>query len=316
MLELLGAVPRGYDLAGDYRATPRGIAGFYDPNDGVVRVRRRDGIGGLGLLWEFVVAHEVDHAIDDATFAFPGDAATDDDSALAAMAVIEGDATLAEQMYASKYVGLPAELGALAQTDGAVTPPDYPPYLLAESQFRYVEGARYLCYRYLQGGWNRVDDEFASPPPSTYSVLFPERRAPVIVAPSEVPAPPIGWVDRGTESFGAANVLWLLQAPGADAAKARPAARDAAADWAGGSVTRFRRGADNAVVLHIGSAGGVLCGALTDWYGAMRPAAARTGGEDAVDFVEADQAARVRCVGNEVHVAIGPDAAVVQRLAE
>jgi hypothetical protein len=55
---------------------------------------------------------------------------------------------------------------------------------------------------------------------------------------------------------------------------------------------------------------------MSDWYGAMRPGATRSGGGDTVDFVEADQAARVRCVDGEVHVAIGPDTTVVVPLAE
>jgi hypothetical protein len=55
---------------------------------------------------------------------------------------------------------------------------------------------------------------------------------------------------------------------------------------------------------------------MSDWYAAMRPAATRSGSGDTVDFAEADQVARVRCVGDEVHVAIGPDASVVKPLAE
>jgi hypothetical protein len=316
MLELLGAVPRGYDLAGAYGDAPSGIAGFYDPGDRIVRVRGRDGRDGLGPLWEVVLAHEVDHAIDDAVFGLPGDQATDADSVLAATAVGEGDATIAMQIYASTYLGMPAELGALVEANGRNPDPDYPPYLLAEAQFPYVEGTRYLCYRYLQGGWNRVDREFVSPPTSTYAILFPELPAPKTVEPSPVLDAPSGWNDWGTESFGAANILWLLQAPGADRAKALPVARDAAADWMGGTVSLFRRGSRNAVVIRLTSATGALCGAMTDWYGAMRPRATRTAAGDTIDFVESDQISRVRCDGNEVHVAIGPDATVVKSLAE
>lgn len=316
MLELLGAVPRGYDLAGAYGDTPSGIAGFYDPGDGIVRVRGRDGSDGLGPLWEVVLAHEVDHAIGDATFSLPGDDATDADSALAASAIGEGDATILMQLYASTYLGMPAELGALTEANRRNPDAHYPHYLLAEAEFPYVEGARYLCYRYLQGGWSRVDREFSSPPTTTYAILFPELPAPKTVEPSVVLGAPSGWNDWGTESFGAANVLWLLQAPGTDVAKALPMARDAAADWTGGTINLFRRGSRNAVVMRLTSATGALCGAMTDWYSAMRPGATRTTGGDNVDFVEADQLARVRCVGNEVHVAIGPDATVVEGLAE
>jgi hypothetical protein len=316
MLELLGAVPRGFDLAGAYGDAPSGIAGFYDPGDHIVRVRGRNGSDGLGPLWEVVLAHEVDHAIDDATFGLPGDDAADADSALAATAVGEGDATIAMQLYASTYLGMPAELGALIEAGRLNPDPHYPPYLLAEAQFPYVEGARYLCYRYLQGGWSRVDREFTSPPTTTYAIMFPELPAPKTVEPSLVVGAPSGWNDWGTESFGAANVLWLLQAPGADSAKALPVARDAAADWTGGTVNLFRRGSRNAVVLRLTAATGALCRAMTDWYGAMRPRATRTAGGDSVDFVDVDQVARVRCVGNEVHVAIGPDSPVVESLAE
>ncbi len=316
VLELLGAVPRGYDLAGAYGDAPSGIAGFYDPNDGVVRVRRRDGSDGLGPLWEVVLAHEVDHAIDDATFGLPGDQATDADSALAAAAIGEGDATIAMQLYGSTYLGLPAELSALAEASSQNPYPDYPPYLLAQAQFPYVEGARYLCYRYLQGGWNRVDREFIAVPKTTRDIMFPERKPAPAVEPSEVSVTPTGWDDWGSESFGAANVMWLLQAPGTDSTKALPGARDTAADWMGGTVSLFRRGGRRAVALRLSTASGALCAAMVDWYGAMRPGATRSGGAATVDFEEADQSARVRCVDGEVHVAIGPDASVVGPLAE
>ena len=38
------------------------VAGFYDPDDSIVRVRGRDGRDGLGPLWEVVLAHEVGRA--------------------------------------------------------------------------------------------------------------------------------------------------------------------------------------------------------------------------------------------------------------
>jgi hypothetical protein len=110
--------------------------------------------------------------------------------------------------------------------------------------------------------------------------------------------------------------MWLLQAPGTDTTKALPAAREAAADWAGGSISLFRRGGRRAVSLRLSTGTGALCAAMTDWYAAMRPGATRSGAGDTVDFAETDQAARVRCVNGEVHVAIGPDATVVGPLAE
>ncbi|MDQ1426122.1 MAG: hypothetical protein QOD72_3620, partial [Acidimicrobiaceae bacterium] len=316
MLELLGAVPPGYDLAGAYGDAPSGIAGFYDPSDGVVRVRRRDGSDGLGPIWEVVLAHEVDHAIDDSAFGLPGDLATDVDSELAATAIGEGDATIAMQLYASTYLGLPAELSALAEASARNPAAGYPPYLLAQAQFPYVEGARYLCYRYLQGGWNRVDREFLAVPATTYQVMFPERQQAAAVVPSEVGAVPPGWEGTGIESFGAANVMWLLQAPGADATKALPGARDAAGDWRGGAVSVFRHGGSSAVALRLSTASGALCAAMSNWYAAMRPGATRSDNGDAVEFTEADHVARVRCVAGEVHVAIGPSAAVVDPLAD
>jgi hypothetical protein len=316
VLELLGAVPRGYDLVAAYGDAPSGVAGFYDPSDSTVRVRRRDGTDGLGPLWEVVLAHEVDHAIDAKALGVPGEVAFDIDAAAAADAVREGDATLVMQLYASEHLGIPAELGALAEASRHIPSLDYPPYLRAQAQFSYVEGVRYLCYRLLQGGWSRVNREFTAPPTSTYAVLFPDRASPVVVRTSEVGAVPSGWRDSGTEAFGAANVMWLLQSPGADVTKALPGAREIAADWRGGTVDLFRRGSRYAVALRLGTATGALCGAMVDWYAAMRPGATRAGSGETVEFTELDQVALVRCTGDEVRVAIGPDARVARSLAD
>src|SRR5712692_4810428 len=71
------------------------VAGFYDPSTKALTVREKPpgSVGGSGDAFELVLAHEVEHALQDQHFGFPDmEKLPDDDTRLARMALYEGDA--------------------------------------------------------------------------------------------------------------------------------------------------------------------------------------------------------------------------------
>ena len=88
--------------------------------------------------------------------------------------------------------------------------------------------------------------------------------------------PPPGGTARHDDTFGAAQLLWLFEAPGGDtaAAIADPAASTAA--WAGGEVRLWDVDGDPVVGLSLADRGAgdpPLCGSVTDWFAAAAPGA-------------------------------------------
>jgi len=170
------------------------IAGFYDPQSGklflvpsgvpsvgwmvklVQFVLRRD------LVNEMLLAHELTHALQDQHFGVlaAADDPTNDDRSLTLHAVLEGDATLAGFAYVfgglpdSSLLDLVDRLGAVPDEIQAALP-DTPPVLRDSLVFQYSEGARFVAFAYLRGGWPAVDALLAHPPSSTEQILWPDK---------------------------------------------------------------------------------------------------------------------------------------------
>ena len=172
-------------------------AGFYDPRtkrlvlaktamraagmkvDFLGRVFGRDFVG------EFLVAHELTHALQDQHFGIPTqpEPVTDahGDRELARRALLEGDATIAGFAYLFRATpdakliatierqlhGVPAEL--------AKKYPDVPELVRASLAFQYDDGTSFAGRALASGGWEAVDRAHADPPESTEQVLHPER---------------------------------------------------------------------------------------------------------------------------------------------
>ena len=172
-------------------------AGFYDPRTkrlviaesvpGVPSV----GAGLLGFLTgrdlvsEFLVSHELTHALQDQHFHLPTrpEPLLDGhgDRELARHALLEGDATLAGfayvlgrqldrrtiEMVERQLHGVPAEL--------AKKYPDLPELLRASLAFQYDDGTTFVGQALAAGGWAAVDRAHLDPPESTEQVLHPAR---------------------------------------------------------------------------------------------------------------------------------------------
>ena len=95
VLKLLGLIEPDVDLrAISGSVFGEGVAGYYDPRS--KRLRLVDG-AAPGPLAEIVLAHELNHALEDQHFGLALDETATDDAALARVALIEGTAMLVMQ---------------------------------------------------------------------------------------------------------------------------------------------------------------------------------------------------------------------------
>lgn len=323
ILTSLGAIAPGTDLR-DLQAETLGqqVAGFYDPRSSEL-VIRQSGVEP-GPFDRVTLAHELDHALTDQVLGLPlpdQPVQGREDRDLASLAVVEGDATLIMQRFATS-LSFQEQLQLLdpeviAQSEVGLG--DFPPYLRQELLFPYEGGLRFVCQLFARGGWNAVNAAYTDPPESTAQILFPDRyfadAQPVDPGdPGTLGGP---WHRAATEEFGAANLLWLLRASEGQSPTADP--MDAASAWAGGEVELWTRGADSAVSLALVDVPGAtvdLCRTMADWYRASfegRDAPRRTDEALARDGPEQD--AVVTCPGDEVFVGIGPDLRTARAVA-
>ena len=326
-LAALGAAEPGTDLRGEVVELLEGqVAGFYDTDTKELVVRADGAADGLDAVERVTLAHELEHALADQALGLPDlddPAPGREDASTATLALVEGDAQLVTELFVS--VGLSLEEQVSLATSGASGAGlDEAPYYLARSLlFPYVEGAEFACALYERGGWEAVDRALADPPTTTAQVLFPSRyfarEAPVPPrAPDGLPA---AW--RATEplAFGAADLLFLFEAPGGSPDRALDDPLGRAGTWAGGALHVWTRGADTATATLLSEREGGneprLCDSIVSWYRGSFPGAAAAspmpGEALAVDGERQD--AVVRCGGGEVRLGTGPDLATARRAA-
>ena len=183
-----------------------------------------------------MIAHEVVHALQDEHFDLThGPFAphpADHDGELAALALVEGDATDVQSRYVAT-LSAGDLLGELARTLGAVPAgagAHTPPYLERQLLFPYSAGESFVRALRAHGGQSLLDRAFAHPPRTSAAVLDPERYIAGDPAPQAVPLPAGAFTF--TSTFGAEDVVALT-------------GRDALAKgWLGGRLGLSRRGLD------------------------------------------------------------------------
>ena len=317
ILTALGAVPRDLNLVeARARALTSAVAGFYVPETGELVVRASD--EELGPLEWVTLVHELQHALADQRLALPVPEEPRpgrEDADLAALAVVEGDATLTMQRYSSslpfeEQLGL-FDIEAIAEAEAGLA--GFPYFLEQELLFPYEDGLAFVCELYDAGGWAAVDRAYRQPPTTTAQVLFPERYARGVLAvdPEDTRRLAAPWRLRGTHEFGAAMLQWLLEAPGGDPGRAVADPIAAADAWAGGEVRLWTRGEASAVGLALSEREGdeVLCSAVSDWYAAAFPGATAEGSATGRGLVldGSSQDAALVCQEDSVRLGIAPD---------
>jgi hypothetical protein len=176
-LHLLGVLKRGESLEQVERSELIGqVAGLYVPQSGRLYV-----LASGGSAPRSVIAHEVTHALQDAHFHLTRGAfaphARDHDGELAALALVEGDATDVQSRYVATLS--PGDLiSELARTLGSI--PSHPggrsvPYLQRELVYPYTAGQEFVRALRARGGQRLLDQAFRHPPRTTAAVLDPAR---------------------------------------------------------------------------------------------------------------------------------------------
>lgn len=226
------------------------IAGYYDYTTDKLVVVTQD--GEMTVSDKVTLAHEIDHALQDQHFDLESmdEIAEDDDQSFAITALTEGDATLLMNNYVFTYLD-PMELlelfGESGNEDFDVFD-NAPRYIQDSLLFPYQEGQTLVEALQADGGYERIDAAFASPPLSTEQILHPEK----YLGPN--PDPPVtveltdistnlgeNWTLLDSNVLGEWDIRIMLDEMGADDATS------AAAGW-GGSRYQVYESGDGAAV--------------------------------------------------------------------
>jgi hypothetical protein len=164
-------------------------------------------------LAEFVLSHELTHALEDQRFGLPVEVGLSDDRTLAETALVEGTATTVMNRYAQRYLDVFA-LAAEAETLESGAGDELPRFAEAEVTFSYLDGSRFVEDLIdLGAGWTLVDYAYERRlPATTEQILHPEKyvsdeRPLPVAAPATLGS---GWraIDTGTlGEFGTREVL-------------------------------------------------------------------------------------------------------------
>jgi hypothetical protein len=244
--QTIGVIPPGTDMRTVMLQFETGqVAGYYDPNTGeLVYI----GTTQLSVKDEFVLAHELTHAIDDQHFNLKRlnklDSSCGDDDQQAALGAIEGSA----QYFATQV--LLRFPGALAPDNGSSggSLEGVPPFVTSLELWPYAAGQAFISARIADGGLRAVNAVLRRLPVSTEQVIHPElypndRPQPVDI-PDLGPALGTGWHDLDVQQVGE-EWLKAMLALRLDS----DVAATAAAGWGGGIYRAWTDGTHAAVLM-------------------------------------------------------------------
>ena len=180
MLSLFGLVEPGFDLL-DFQLDfyEEQVAGYYD-----TEIERMYVVGSQwGGAERLTYAHEYVHALQDQTYdledglGYNDEACRQDSERCASLsALIEGDATLAEEQWWQAYSTEQDNedlLAAVASYRGDVFH-TAPAYMRQDLLFPYDQGLEFVRALFRQGGWAAVDAAYLDPSTTTEQILHPE----------------------------------------------------------------------------------------------------------------------------------------------
>ena len=171
--KLLGLIEFEDDLLGVAQESGDLAAAAYDPRTDELYVVR-DAVGVSPALTEFVLAHELNHALEDQQFDLSDRLGTGDRD-LARTALVEGTATVAMIRYARRF----QNVLALSLAAGGIEPgtEGVPPFILDQLLFAYTGGARFVRALYQEtGSWAVVDNALENDPPvSSEQIMHPQK---------------------------------------------------------------------------------------------------------------------------------------------
>jgi len=272
VLSLFGLLDPDFDLLGFYRDFyNEQVAGYYDSLADTMYV--------VGTTWggaeRLTYAHEYVHALQDQAYDLEGGLGYSDEACLtdsercqALLALLEGDASLAEEQWWQAYATEQDsnDLRQAVESYRGQVFDSAPAYLQQDFLFPYVQGLDFVRALFRRGGWAAVDAAYHSPPTTTEVILHPELYGKAVPLPVDLAraAPPAGgWnlLQAGVLGEWTTYLVLDQQVPEGQAARA-------AAGWGGDAYRAYHDGNRTALVL------------LTRWDTAR----------DAFEFVDAFQA--------------------------
>jgi len=320
-LKLLGLVPDELDykrLIDDLLAEQ--VLGYYDPETKELFVGS-DGGDDLDARTRWIIAHEMTHALTDQVFDYgPATIRLDKEDRpeeLAAYsALLEGDATLTQTLWAERHLSASEQAALLLGGGGSGVAAFLraPPYIRQALYFPYIEGLAFVNGLYDSGGWAEVDAAYRDPPTSTEHILEPDTyRAghPSASPPLPDVAAATGCSGLRTGIVGQFDMRFLLDQhlPAADANRA-------AAGWNGDAFALVRCGPALGLVDRWRADGNAeaarLFDALTRWAGPWAG-----GSAPAADgrFSGPTGAGRIVRNGNTVDLVLAENADTADRLS-
>jgi len=182
VLSILGLLPRDYDIKTLYTDLySEQIAGFYDDETNEMVVVQGTGFDGPERA---TYAHEFTHALQDEAYDLTNGLKTDEETCrkdseycAAVQSLIEGDATLSEQLWLL-YSASSQDRDQLDEFYSTYESPVYdsaPEFLQQDFTFPYDKGVYFVLEFYQKGGYAAVDKLYQDPPVSTEQILHPER---------------------------------------------------------------------------------------------------------------------------------------------
>jgi hypothetical protein len=242
----LGVLPENYPLRQSYvDLLGEQIAAFYDQHTHKLFMFEDASLDNAQN--RVVLAHELMHAMQDQYFGLknlPLEIKTNDDRAISASALAEGEATLVMSEYMLKNLSLATLKDTMAATltQNMEQLQKAPRFLREMLVFPYLRGQEFCTALFARGGYEAITKAYQHPPSSSSQILHPEkylsepREEPIVVQWPDVTFGGVApTVDNVLGEFGVRQLL-------ADVAGEKEA-EAAALGWRGDRYLSFGRGA-------------------------------------------------------------------------
>lgn len=175
----LGFLPEGYPLRQAYiDLMGEQIAAFYDQHAHKLFMFEDATLDNQQN--RIVLAHELTHALQDQHFSLkklPLEIKTNDDRAMAASALVEGDATLVMTEYMLHNFSLQSLKDSVATSlaQDTVQLQKAPRFLRELLVFPYLRGQEFCTALFASGGYEAISEAYANPPTSSAQILDPAK---------------------------------------------------------------------------------------------------------------------------------------------
>lgn len=166
------------------------------------------------------LAHEYAHALQDQHFDLSAvrDQGDDSEASAAALALIEGDATMVTSLYIYQFM-TEEERAAIGEftAPGATPDIEMPPIVEQTMLFPYEYGIRFVLALMQEGGWEAVNQAYSDLPASTEQIMHPRKYFRHRDDPVEVALPDLaavlgpGWYEADSGAFGEFCLKLFLQ---------------------------------------------------------------------------------------------------------